>query len=470
MNSCHDDRCIRWDNICFSYSETAGRNTLEQVELTVCANRFTVITGPSGCGKSTLLSLAAGIYPANGGFIRSGTVTVDGVDPGSLPPEKRVSLLCMIFQNPDLQFCMDTVEQELIFCMENISLPVEQMDRRLSEALEFCGISHLRTRRLATLSGGEKQKAMLACTVVLQPHWLLLDEPFANIDEESAAELVGKLHRLHRECGIGIVAVDHNPDLWKHALDEWIELSANGTVCQTGNALPERFSQPYQTELPLKKSGGTAISVQNLTLRKGSQPILDGFSACFEAGKIHAILGPSGCGKSTFFHALCGMERYEGSILVNGTELRHIHRKQLVRTMGFVFQNPQDQFVADTAWEEISISLGGKTEEAKRILQEISLWRHRNLSPYMLSQGQQRRLGTAALLAYRCRILICDEPTYAQDRANVIAIMEELQHRVVRDGLTLIFSTHDRRLAESYADCIYHIKEGKLIADDQSCL
>ena len=88
----------------------------------------------------------------------------------------------------------------------------------------------------------------------------------------------------------------------------------------------------------------------------------------------------------------------------------------------------------------------------------------------MLSQGQQRRLGTAALLAYRCRILICDEPTYAQDRANVIAIMEELQQRVVRDGLTLIFSTHDRRLAESYADRIYHIKEGKLIADHQSHL
>lgn len=470
MNSCLDDRCIRWENICFSFSETAGRNTLEQVNLTVCANRFTVITGPSGCGKSTLLSLAAGIYPANGGFLRSGSVTVDGVNPGSLPPEKRVSLLCMMFQNPDLQFCMDTVEQELIFCMENISLPVEQMDRRLSEALEFCGISHLRTRRLATLSGGEKQKAMLACTVVLQPRWLLLDEPFANIDEESAAELVGKLHRLHRERGIGIVAVDHNPELWKNALDEWIELSADGTVCQTGHALPERFSQPYQTQLPFKQAGGTAISVQNLTIRKGSQPILDGLSACFEAGKIHAILGPSGCGKSTLFHALCGMERYEGSILVNGTELGHIRRKQLGRTMGFVFQNPQDQFVADTVWEEISISLGGKTEESKRILQEIGLWRHRKLSPYMLSQGQQRRLGTAALLAYRCRILICDEPTYAQDRANVIAIMEELQQRVVRDGLTLIFSTHDRRLAESYADCIYHIKEGKLIADDQSGL
>ncbi len=462
MNFCHDDRCIRWKNICFSYSETAGRNTLEQVDLTVRANRFTVITGPSGCGKSTLLYLAAGIYPANGGFLRSGSVTVDGVDPGSLPPEKRASLLCMMFQNPDLQFCMDTVEQELIFCMENISLPVDEMDQRLAEALDFCGISHLRTRRLTTLSGGEKQRAMLACAIVLQPRWLLLDEPFANIDEESAAELVGKLHRLHQELGVGIVAVDHNPGLWKNAPDEWIELSADGKVCQTAPSLPARFSQPYQTELPLKQVGGTAISVQNLTVRKGSQPILDGLSACFEAGKIHAILGPSGCGKSTFFHALCGMETYEGSILVDGMELKCIRRKQLGRMMGFVFQNPQDQFVADTVWDEIGVSLGGKTEEAKRILQEIGLWRHRNLSPYMLSQGQQRRLGTAALLAYRCGILICDEPTYAQDRANVLAIMEELQRHVVQDGLTLIFSTHDTLLAESFADHIYHMREGKL--------
>ena len=199
MNFCPDDRCLRWENVCFAFGETAKRNVLEQVSLCVSADRFTVLTGPSGCGKSTLLYLAAGIYPANGGVLRGGRVTVNGFEPGSLPPEKRAGLLCMLFQNPDLQFCMDTVEQELVFCMGNIALPAAEMDARLARALAFCEISHLRQRKLRTLSGGEKQKVMLACAVVLQPRWLLLDEPFANLDEASAAVLAEKLRILHRE-------------------------------------------------------------------------------------------------------------------------------------------------------------------------------------------------------------------------------------------------------------------------------
>lgn len=480
MNSCPDERSIRWENVSFSFGENAKRNTLEHINLSVNADQFTVITGPSGCGKSTLLYLAAGIYPANGGFMHSGKVTVNGMEPGSIPPEERSSLLCMMFQNPDLQFCMDTVEHELVFCMENISLPVKDMETRLSDALEFCGISHLRRRQFISLSGGEKQRVMLACAMVLRPRWLLLDEPFANIDEDSASILVDKLCQLHREFGVGIVAVDHNPWLWRGAADNLVVLSASGIPSRTETDLNRADSDllvslgvicpavPYQAEKPQKKACGTfAIDVKDLTVRKDGHTILNGLSARFEAGKIHAILGPSGCGKSTLFSTFCGMEKYEGSILVNGRELRCIKKKKLGGIAGFVFQNPQDQFVADTVLEEIAFSLraGNSADvdaDAKRVLQEIGLWRHRNLSPYMLSQGQQRRLGTSALLAYPCDILICDEPTYAQDRANVLVIMDELQRRVTEDGLTLIFSTHDTLLAESYADQIYHMREGIL--------
>ena len=169
------------------------------------------------------------------------------------------------------------------------------------------------------------------------------------------------------------------------------------------------------------------------------------------------------------------MTDYQGSILVEGRELRRVPRRELGGRMGFVFQSPQDQFVCDTVLEEITLSLksageGDVEERARRVLREIGLWRHRLLSPYMLSQGQQRRLGVAALLAYRCPLLVCDEPTYAQDRNNVLAVMDELQRRVVREGLTLIFSTHDRLLAAGYADHIYEMKGGQLHEIDQSGL
>ena len=167
MSSFPDERAVRWEDVTFAYSEHSKHNILEHISFAVRADRFTLLTGPSGCGKSTLLYLAAGLYPGNGGVLRSGRVTVDGKETGSMAPEQRARLLAMLFQNPDLQFCMDTVEHELVFCMENISLSADEIDVRLEQALAFCGIAHLRTRRLSTLSGGEKQRAMLACAVAL---------------------------------------------------------------------------------------------------------------------------------------------------------------------------------------------------------------------------------------------------------------------------------------------------------------
>ncbi len=466
MSFSHAERAIRWEDVTFSYSEYSKHNVLEHISFAVRADRFTLLTGPSGCGKSTLLYLAAGLYPGNGGFLRSGRVTVDGQEPGSLQPEQRARLLTMLFQNPDLQFCMDTVEHELVFCMENISLPADEINARLERALAFCGITHLRTRKLSALSGGEKQRVMLACAVVLRPHWLLLDEPFANLDEDSARVLVAHLRRLHDEHGVGILAVDHDPRLWLGAADELVTFSSTDQTVQRGD-LPCVIT-PYQPK-PIRKntSKGYSLVLEDLSVYKGNIRILCNLSARFQTGRIHAILGPSGCGKSTLLQTLCGMERYTGRILVEGCERSRIRPKRLGSLLGFVFQSPQDQFVAGTVLDEIMLSLhnSGTRDipgEARRILEEVGLWRHRKLSPYMLSQGQQRRLGVAALLAYRCRVLVCDEPTYAQDRDNILSIMDELQRRVLEDGLTLVFSTHDRLLAQCYADHIYELREGRL--------
>lgn len=473
---------IHWEDLSFSYIEESGYKVLDGIELRVYSERFTLLTGSSGRGKSTLLYLAAGIYPGNGGVISSGRVTVNGKDPDKLPPEERAALVGMIFQNPDLQFCMDTVEHELIFCLENLAVPVEQMDARIDRALEFCGISHLKKRRLDSLSGGEKQKAMLACAVVIRPRWLLLDEPFANLDEVSARELALKLRRLHDEEGVGIVAVDHDPWMWDQVADELIALEAGGIISRKeipgrrldagllkefGCTCPQLPYQEIRPEKPDFAKDDTPLVLEDLTVKRGDRAVLDGLDACFRRGRIHAILGRSGCGKSTLFQTLCRTEKYQGRILVEGKELRQLGRKELGGKLGFVFQSPQDQFVTDTVLEEIMLSLrsgkcGDMEAEAKRILKAIGLWKYRQLSPYMLSQGQQRRLGVAAILAYRCRVLVCDEPTYAQDRANVIAIMEELQRQVTERGMTLVFSTHDRLMAENYADSIYELREGKL--------
>ena len=113
------------------------------------------------------------------------------------------------------------------------------------------------------------------------------------------------------------------------------------------------------------------------------------------------------------------------------------------------------------------MSLRGRSdamEKSEEILRSIRLWRYRDVSPYILSQGQQRRLGVAALMAYDCHCLICDEPTYAQDRNNTIAIMDSLCRQAREKNIALVFSTHDRQLAADYADEILEIREGRLHA------
>lgn len=107
-------------------------------------------------------------------------------------------------------------------------------------------------------------------------------------------------------------------------------------------------------------------------------------------------------------------------------------------------------------------------EVSEQILRSIKLWRYRDISPYMLSQGQQRRLGVAALMAYDCHMLVCDEPTYAQDRRNTKAIMDGLCLQARDRQVALLFSTHDRQLALDYADEIWELREGSLYAFHQS--
>ena len=471
---------IRFQNLCFTYSQDR-KDVLSGLTAEFDRERITVLTGASGCGKSTLLYLAAGAYPHGAGILRSGTVTVEGRAPGALPPPERCRLVGMMFQNPELQFCMDTVKNELVFCLENICVDPSEMEEKIDEALAFCEIPHLKDRTLSSLSGGERQKAMLACLTALDPQWLLLDEPFANIDDDSARAIAGRLKALHETRGTGILAVDHR-------LENWLQVADQVRIMDGGTLLPEvldpRKLDPAQLEalgvivpgrsyrpaLPPARTGAPVLTLENLSVSHQGTPILRNISARFLRGRIYAIVGQSGCGKSTLFGALSGLYAYTGHALLEGTELRRLKKRDLGKA-GFVTQNPQDQFVGGTVRQEILASLrrdprAAETSEA--ILREIRLWRYRDISPYLLSQGQQRRLGVAALMAYDCHILICDEPTYAQDRRGTLAVMDALCRQARERDAALVFSTHDRQLARDYADEIWELKEGALHAYAES--
>lgn len=456
-------------NLHVSY-RAQSREILSGLTAQFSRQEITVLTGPSGCGKSTLLYFLAGLYPKYTGVQLQGNILVEGQQPSTLISKERCRLVGMMFQNPDLQFTMDTVWQELVFCLENLCVPPEQIVSKANHALAFCQLEPLRDRKLQTLSGGQKQQVMLACQIALEPQWLLLDEPFANLDDHSARLLAVKLLQLHRETGVGILAVDHRLDHWMDVADT-IRVMDRGQLSEetftTHSMDPERLTAlgiycpgvRYCQSMPPAIPGPEILTLHRVSVSLSGKPILSNLSATFHQGRSYAIVGASGCGKSTLFGALSGLYPYTGQITLDGRTLR----KQKPGTLGFVTQSPQDQFLAHTVLGEL-LATPHSAAEAQSLLTSMGLWPYRDVSPYLLSQGQQRRLGVTALMAYPCRVLICDEPTYAQDRRHTIALMEQLLTLVRTRSVTLIFSTHDRQAALDYADEILELKGGCLYA------
>ena len=223
------DLALELKDVVFRYQEKGRRNILDHTSLTIPAGTLTVLMGGSGCGKSTLAAVAAGLYPENGGFLESGIIRLYGQDLKTLDPQKRAAYLTVLFQTPDLQFCMNTLREEMRFCLENICIPAGKMDERIGQAAAELGIGPLLDQPLSTLSGGEKQKAALSCLYVMESRCILLDESFANLDHEAAIQLLEMLLRM-KASGRTILAIDHKADLWLEAADEIILLEEGGRV------------------------------------------------------------------------------------------------------------------------------------------------------------------------------------------------------------------------------------------------
>ena len=153
------------------------------------ARRVRAGRGTVGRGKSTFLRSLNGLVPHFYGGRWAGRADVFGRDPVALAPRGMADLVGFVFQDPEAQFVVDTVEDELAFAMENFALAPATMRKRVEEVLDQMGIAHLRSRRISTLSGGEKQRVALASVLALQPEVLVLDEPTSQLDPQAAEEV-----------------------------------------------------------------------------------------------------------------------------------------------------------------------------------------------------------------------------------------------------------------------------------------
>lgn len=460
----------------------------EHLSYTFKKGKIHAISGPSGCGKSSVLYFIDGLIPHMYEGKLSGTLLFNGEDITERLPRYRCESIGFVMQNPESQFCTFTVEEELAFGMENLGLEVEEMKIRMQKALDYVGMSGYENYDLTQLSGGQKQKIAIASILVMEPEILLLDEPTANLDPESRKDIFTLITRLSNEKGMTIVLVEHNLEEMLDFVDCILMLDAEGKVLAVGEGENvKKLFLDNQAEYEKKfrylmediSTDETVLKIQDLEFtypepgkrsKSGNKKIIDGLNLELRKQEFLAIVGENGVGKTTLMRLLFRIfEQDCGEITLFGKPIEEYKKKELYRLIGLVFQNPENQFITNTVEDEMMFSLKKVKiqEDEKKIrvtdmLQRFHLEGERGKSPFVLSQGQKRRLSVASMLLTKQKILFLDEPTYGQDFENRHELMKDMCN-LIRDGITIVMITHDLSLVKQYATRVVEIADGKVV-------
>ncbi|GHV28493.1 hypothetical protein FACS18948_7290 [Clostridia bacterium] len=198
---------INLTNVTFKY-ESDDKPALNDISLIVTPGEFVGVIGSAGAGKTTLTQTLSGVVPhvRRGDFY--GAVIIDGKDTIQTTPGELARVVGCVFQDVESQFVTTMVEDEILYALENFSIPRDEMMPRVTQALRDMGIEHLRERNLISLSGGQKQKVALAAAMALAPRLLVLDEPTGELDPLSSAQVFELLRKMRDERGATIVIVE----------------------------------------------------------------------------------------------------------------------------------------------------------------------------------------------------------------------------------------------------------------------
>jgi len=203
---------IYFRDVSFKYSNSE-QFALKDINLNINKGEFVLITGPSGCGKSTLCRIINGLIPHFYGGTLTGEAIVLGYDVSRTPTYVLARYVGMVFQNPENQLFLSSVEKELAFGLENLSIPKPEIEKRVQEVAQLMNIETLLDKAPYELSGGQQQKVAIASVLVMYPKILVLDEPTSNLDPRSAMEIIDLIFRLNKKFGITVIIIEHRLEL-----------------------------------------------------------------------------------------------------------------------------------------------------------------------------------------------------------------------------------------------------------------
>lgn len=518
---------LRYEHFSFQY-KNADRTALEGFDLDVGEGEVVLITGASGAGKTTVCRAANGLIPhLYGGRLEGRVVVADRYDTREYDVASLSRLIGLLFQDPDTQLLMPTVEEELGYGPANYGVPREEIFRRIDDLLRLIRLQGARHKNPHSLSGGQQQAVALAAVLAMDPGVLVLDEPTSNIDPLGSQELLALVARLAREQRRTVVVVEHKLEELAGLADRMLVLDggrvvASGTpdevledvelidrlglhapevtlLCQRlrnlgvpidrlpltvdegvevlGSLLRETANastpSPAGGPDPAPSPGEPVIEVEDVSYRyPDGTEALRGVSLTIREGEFVAVLGQNGSGKTTLMKHFNGLLRPSaGRVRVAGRDTARASIDELARVVGYIFQDPTSQIFKMKVRDELAFgpaTLGLPADEVtrrvERAAEQLGIAHLLDQNPFFLSKGEQQRVAVAAVMAMEPRVLVLDEPTTGQDYRRSREILE-LCVELNRQGTTVVMITHDMKLAARYARRVVVLREGEVLAD-----
>ena len=481
-------------------------HAMAHVSLALAANEILCVVGESGSGKSMTANAIMRLLPG-GVTIDGGRILFEGRDLCALGEAEmrkvRGAGIAMIFQEPmtalnPLRSIGDQIGEMFELHTDLSAAEIKARTLALLEevripdpALAFKAYPH-------ELSGGQRQRAMIAMALALDPKVLIADEPTTALDVTTQAQILKLIRDLQRRKGTAVLFITHDFGVVAEIADR-VAVMSKGQVVEAGEtaAVLGNPQHAYTRQLiaavpPLKAPPGRTLSAEPiLTIQHVSKTYRTGgflgrgqrvthavkdVSLVLPKGATLGIVGESGSGKSTLARCLVRLiDPESGEIRLNGIDLASLSREEMrsaTRHIQMVFQDPfaslNPRRKAGEAVAQGLIVHGMARQQA--LIRAKELFGLVGLDPaaterypHEFSGGQRQRIGLARALALEPAVLVADEPVSALDvsvQAQVLKLLGDLRERL---GLSIVFITHDLRVAAQVCDLVAVMKSGEVV-------
>ncbi len=480
-------------------------HALEDVSLTLTANEILCVVGESGSGKSMTASAIMGLLP-DGVRAEAGAIFFEGQDLLELSQDAlravRGAKIGMIFQEPmtalnPLKTIGDQIGEMF---RTHTNHGRAEIDRRIEALLTEVRIPEPAAAASAyphELSGGQRQRAMIAMALALEPGILIADEPTTALDVTTQAQILKLIRELQQRKGTAVLFITHDFGVVAEIADR-VAVMRYGRVVETGTA-EEVLSRPndaYTKALiaaipllvppePRPVAAETVMDIADLTKtyrsgslfnRKRVTHAMKGVNLALPRGGTLGVVGESGSGKSTLARCIVRLLKPDaGSIKLGDADLAKLSRREMqkqTRHVQMVFQDPYASLnprrrAGDLVAQGPMLHGASRKEalgKARELFRLVGLDPEAlDRFPHEFSGGQRQRIGLARALALEPEVLIADEPVSALDvsvQAQVLRVLADLR---IKLGLSMIFITHDLRVAAQICDLIAVMKNGEVV-------